>query len=98
MVSTGQEAVPAAVNAIEDGPANPEKITPDAQFNAASAHFHRAVVAKDTGSLKLLVRSEFQRIAQEGGPRAKDAAAYVSSAIPIELRGMTPLAADPMRN
>ena len=82
--------VPAAVNAIEDGPASPEKLTPDAQFNAALAHFHRAVMAKDAGSLKLLVRPEFQRIAQEGGPRAKDAAAYVSSAIPIALRGMTP--------
>jgi hypothetical protein len=45
-------------------------------------------MAKDAGSLKLLVRPEFQRIAQEGGPRAKDAAAYVSSAIPIALRGM----------
>jgi serine/threonine protein kinase len=85
-----QEAVPATVNAIEDGPASPEKLTPDAQFNAALAHFHRAVMAKDAGSLKLLVRPEFQRIAQEGGPRAKDAAAYVSSAIPIALRGMTP--------
>jgi hypothetical protein len=90
VVSTAQEAVPAAVNAIENGPANPEKITPDAQFNAALAHFHRAVVAKDTGSLKLLVRPEFQKIAQEGGPRAKDTAAYVSPAISIALRGMTP--------
>ena len=85
-----QEAVPAAVKAIEDRPASPEKLTPDAQFNAALAHFHRAVMAKDAGSLKLLVRPEFQQIAQEGGPRAKDAAAYVSSAIPIALRGMTP--------
>lgn len=87
---SAQEPVPAAVNAIEDGPASPEKLTPDAQFNAALAHFHRAVMAKDAGSLKLLVRPEFQQIAQEGGPRAKDAAAYVSSAIPIALRGMTP--------
>ena len=85
-----QEAVPAAVNAIENQPASPEKLTPDAQFNAALSHFHRDVAAKDAGSLKLLVRPEFQRIAQEGGPRAKDAAAYVSSAIPIALRGMTP--------
>jgi eukaryotic-like serine/threonine-protein kinase len=90
VASNAQEAVPAAVNAIEDQPASSEKLTPDAQFNAALAHFHRAVVAKDAGSLKLLVRPEFQRIAQEGGPRAKDAAAYVSSAIPIALRGMTP--------
>ena len=87
---SAQEPVPAAVNAIEDQPASPEKLTPDAQFNAALAHFHRAVMAKDAGSLKLLVRPEFQQIAQEGGPRAKDAAAYVSSAIPIALRGMTP--------
>ena len=90
VASNAQEVVPAAVNAIEDRPASPEKVTPDAQFNGALAHFHRAVVAKDAGSLKLLVRPEFQRIAQEGGPRAKDAAAYVSSAIPIALRGMTP--------
>jgi serine/threonine protein kinase len=87
---SAQEPVPAAVNAIGDQPASPEKLTPDAQFNAALAHFHRAVMAKDAGSLKLLVRPEFQQIAQEGGPRAKDAAAYVSSAIPIALRGMTP--------
>jgi eukaryotic-like serine/threonine-protein kinase len=85
-----QEAPPAAVNVIEDRPASSEKLSPDAQFNAALAHFHRAVVAKDAGSLKLLVRPEFQRIVQEDGPRAKDAAAYVSSAIPIALRGMTP--------
>jgi serine/threonine protein kinase len=90
VVSNAQETVLAAVNATEDRPASPEKLTPEAQFNAALAHFHRAVVAKDAGTLKLLVRPEFQRIAQEGGPRAKDAAAYVSSAIPIALRGMTP--------
>jgi serine/threonine protein kinase len=90
VVSNAQETVLAAVNATEDRPASPERLTPEAQFNAALAHFHRAVVAKDAGTLKLLVRPEFQRIAQEGGPRAKDAAAYVSSAIPIALRGMTP--------
>jgi TonB family protein len=38
----------------------------------------------------LRVKPEFQLIAQGGGPRAKDAAAYVSSAIPMALRGMTP--------
>jgi serine/threonine protein kinase len=90
VVSNAQETVLAAVNATEDRPASPKRLTPEAQFNAALAHFHRAVVAKDAGTLKLLVRPEFQRIAQEGGPRAKDAAAYVSSAIPIALRGMTP--------
>lgn len=84
-----QEAAPAA-NAIEEQPASSKKLTPDEQFKAALADFHRAVMAKDAGSLKLLVRPEFQRIAQEGGPRAKDAAAYVSSAIPIALRGMMP--------
>ena len=88
VASNVQKALPAAVNAMEELPASSKKLTPDEQFNAALAHFHRAVVARDAGSLKLLVRSEFQRIAQEGGPRAKDAAAYVSSAIPIALRGM----------
>jgi serine/threonine protein kinase len=86
--SNVQKATPAAVNAIEEQPASSKTLTPDEQFNAALAHFHRAVMAKDAGSLKLLVRPEFQRIAEEGGPRAKDAAAYVSSAIPIALRGM----------
>jgi hypothetical protein len=83
-------AVPAVVNAIEDQPVSPEKSTPNAQFNAALAHFHQAVTAKDAASLKLRVRREFQQIAQGGGPRAKDAAAYVSSAIPMALRGMMP--------
>lgn len=81
---------PAAVNAGEEQPASVEKLTPDAQFNVAVARFHQAVGAKDAAGLKLRVRLEFQQIAQGSGPRAKDAAAYVSSAIPIALRGMTP--------
>jgi serine/threonine protein kinase len=88
--SNAIETLPAPVSAIEDGPASAEKSTPDAQFNAALAHFHQAVTAKDAAALKLRVRREFQQIAQGGGPRAKDAAAYVSSAIPMALRGMTP--------
>jgi serine/threonine protein kinase len=90
VASNAPEAVPAAVNAIDDGSASAAKLTPEAEFNAAVAHFKKAVAAKDAGSLKLLVRPEFQQIAQGGGPRAKDAAGYISSAIPVALRSMTP--------
>jgi len=89
-VSNALATAPAGVNASEEQPASVEKLTPDAQFNAAVSHFHQAVAAKDAAGLKLRVRLEFQQIAQGSGPRAKDAAAYVSSAIPIALRGMTP--------
>jgi serine/threonine protein kinase len=88
--SNAPEAVPAAVSAIEDRPASAEKSTPDGQFNTALAHFNQAVAAKDAASLKLRVWPEFQQIAQGGGPHAKDAARYVSSAIPQAVRSMTP--------
>jgi TonB family protein len=40
--------------------------------------------------LKSRVWLEFQQIAQEGGPRAKDAERYVSTAIPAALHEMAP--------
>jgi serine/threonine protein kinase len=83
------EVVPTAANLIEERPASADK-APDAQFNAALARFKEAVAAKDAASLKLRVWPEFQRIALGGGPRAKDAEGYVSSAIPMALRNMTP--------
>jgi serine/threonine protein kinase len=88
--STPHDPVPAAASAIEDRPAGDGQATPDAQFNAALSHFNQAVAAKDAGSLKLRVRPEFQQIAQGGGPRAQDAASYLSSAIPTALRRLTP--------
>ena len=53
------------------------------------AEFNRAVAAKDAAALRSGVLPEFQRIAQGAGPRAKDAAGYISSAIPKALRSVT---------
>src|SRR5260370_37250918 len=52
-VSNAPAAVPAGMNASEEQPASVEKLTPDAQFNAAVTHFHQAVAAKDAGGLHL---------------------------------------------
>jgi eukaryotic-like serine/threonine-protein kinase len=73
-----------ATAAIDNGP------RAEARFDAAQAHFRQAVAAKDAASLKSQVWLEFQQIAQEGGPRAKDAERYISTAIPTALRNMTP--------
>ena len=76
-------------NAPGNAPSPAERATPDAQFEAAVAEFNRAVAAKDAAALRSHVLPEFQRIAQGAGPRAKDAAGYVSSAIPKALRSVT---------
>ena len=76
-------------NAPGSAPSAAERPTPEAQFEAAVAEFDRAVAAKDAAALRSHVLPEFQRIAQGAGPRAKDAAGYVSSAIPKALRSVT---------
>ncbi len=76
-------------NAPGSAPLGAERSTPEAQFEAAVAEFNRAVAAKDAAALRSHVLPEFQRIAQGAGPRAKDAAGYVSSAIPKALRSVT---------
>ena len=88
--SSAPKAVQSAVKMIEAPPVRVENSTPDAQFNAALAHFKQAVAAKDAASLKLRVWPEFEEIAQGGGPRANDAAFYISSKIPMALHGMAP--------
>jgi serine/threonine protein kinase len=88
--SKAPEPAKPAASEIEGQPSSPENLTPDQQFNAAQAHFNQAVAAKDVTSLKLRVRPEFQQIAQGGGPRGKDAAGYLSSAIPLAVRRFTP--------
>ena len=87
--SSAPETVAAAVNAGEALPVVAEKTT-DARFNAAVAQFKQAVSDKDASTLKLRVWPAFQQIAEAGGPRANDAAAYLSSKIPMALRNMTP--------
>lgn len=87
--SNAPGAVPADVKAIHNPPSG-EKSTPDAEFNAAVSHFEQAVAAKDSAALKSRVWPEFEQIAEGGGPRAKDAAGYVSTAIPTAVRDMTP--------
>jgi serine/threonine protein kinase len=88
--SVAPEAVQAAVKVVELPPAGFEKSTSDAQFNAALAHFRQAVAVKDASSLRLRVRLEFEQIAEGRGPRANEAEGYVSSKIPMALRGMMP--------
>jgi TonB family protein len=83
------EAVSSEISAIGNQSAGAEKSSPDAQFGAALAHFNQAVAAKDAAAMKSHVLPEFQQIAQGAGPRAKDAAGYVSSAIPKALRSIT---------
>ena len=88
-ISNSAEAVPAASKPI-GAALDSKKPASDAQFNAALAHFRQAVAAKDAASLKLRVWLEFQQIAQDGGPRAKDAEHYLSTSIPTALRDMKP--------
>jgi len=78
-----------AGNAPGNAPSGAERPAAEAQFGAAVAEFNQAVAAKDAAGLKSHVLPEFQRIAQGAGPRAKDAAGYVSSAIPKALRSIT---------
>jgi len=87
---SGPEEVQAAAKTLELTAGGVEKPSPDARFNVALAHFRQAVAAKDASSLKLSVRFEFEQIAQQGGPRAAEAASYVSSKIPEALHSMTP--------
>jgi TonB family protein len=83
------QSVSAKTGSIGTAPSAAERATPEAQFGAAVAEFNQAVAAKDAAALKSHVLPEFQRIAQGAGPRAKDAAGYVSSAIPKALRSVT---------
>ena len=89
-ISNSTEADPAPGKPIEVKSAINDEPAADAQFNAALGHFRQAVAEKDAASLKSRVWPEFQQIAQEGGPRAKDAERYVSTAIPTALQNMTP--------
>jgi TonB family protein len=77
------------INSAGNGPSGAERSTPEAQFEAVVADFNQAVAAKDAAAMKSHVLPEFQRIAQGAGPRARDAAGYVSSAIPKALRSIT---------
>ena len=83
------EAVSSKIGSIGNGSSGAAKSAPDGQFEAAVAEFNEAVAAKDAAALKSHVLPEFQQIAQGAGPRAKDAAGYVSSAIPKALRNIT---------
>jgi TonB family protein len=83
------EAVSSKVSSIGNGSSGAAKPAPEAQFEAAVAEFNEAVAAKDAAALKSHVLPEFQQIAQGADPRAKDAAAYVSSAIPKALHSIT---------
>jgi TonB family protein len=83
--------IPAAMKDIEDRLANAQALTlADSQLNDAVTHFKQALAARDSAGLKSRVLPEFQQLAQGGGPRAAEAARYVSSVIPAALRDITP--------
>ena len=83
------ETVASKLSPIVNGGSGAEKSTSESQFEAAVAEFNQAVAEKNAGALKSRVLPAFERIAQGAGPRAKDAAGYVSSAIPKALRSLT---------
>ncbi len=87
--AAASEVISSKTNSIGNAPSGAERSTPEAQFEAVVAEFNQAVAAKDAAAMKSHVLPEFQRIAQRAGPRAKDAAGYVSSAIPKALRSIT---------
>lgn len=83
--------IPTAMKDIEDRLANARAFAlADSQLNEAVTHFNQAVAAKDSVGLKSRVLPEFQQLAQGGGPRATEAARYVSSVIPAALHDITP--------
>jgi serine/threonine-protein kinase len=83
--------IPGAMKDVADRLANAQALAlAESQLNDAVAHFNQAVAAKDSVGLKSRVLSEFQQLAQGGGPRAPEAARYVSTVIPAALRDITP--------
>jgi serine/threonine protein kinase len=79
--------IPKAQNAIEAKLANAEADTlSNAKFRDAVKQFDQAVTAQNTKMLRSEIQSEFQEIANSGGPRTKEAERYVEDLIPAALK------------
>jgi serine/threonine protein kinase len=79
--------IPKAQSAIEAKLANAEADTlSNAKFRDAVKQFDQAVAAQNIKMLRSEIQSEFQEIANSGGPRTKEATRYVEDLIPAALK------------
>jgi serine/threonine protein kinase len=79
--------VPKAQNAIEANLANAEADTlSNAKFRDAVKQFDQAVATQNIKMLRSQIQSEFQEIANSGGPRTKEAERYVEVLIPAAMK------------
>lgn len=79
--------LPKAQKAIETKLASAEADTlSNAKFRDAVKQFDQAVATQNPKMLRSQVQSEFQEIANSGGPRTEEAARYVNEIIPAALK------------
>jgi serine/threonine protein kinase len=79
--------MPKAQNAIAAKLANAEADTlSNAKFRDAVRQFDQGVATQNTKILRSQIRSEFQEIADSGGPRTVEAGRYVNVLIPAALK------------
>ena len=79
--------IPRAQKIIEAKLANAEADTlSNAKFRDAVKQFDQAVAAQNIKMLRSEIQSEFQEIANSGGPRTKEATRYVEDLIPAALK------------
>jgi hypothetical protein len=78
--------LPKAQKAIEANLANAEADTlSNAKFRDTVKRFDQAVATQNSKQLRSQIQSEFQVIANSGGPRAKEAQRYIEVLIPAAL-------------
>jgi len=79
--------LPRAQKAIEANLANAEADTlSNEKFRNAVKQFDQAVATQNAKTLRSQIQSEFQVIANSGGPRTKEAEQYVETLIPAALK------------
>jgi hypothetical protein len=79
--------IPKAQKQIEDNlAADAADLSANADYEHAVKDYDRAVATQNTGMLRGRVLSAFQRIAESGGLRAKEAERYINVLIPSALK------------
>lgn len=79
--------LPKAQHAIEANLANAEADTlSNAKFRDAVKQFDQAVATQNSKMLRSQIQSEFQEMANSGGPRTQEAERYVNVLIPAALK------------
>jgi hypothetical protein len=79
--------IPKAQKQIEDNlAADAADLSANADYEHAVKDYDRAVATQNTGMLRGRVLSSFQRIAESGGLRAKEAERYINVLIPSALK------------